>query len=437
MNPCRNRCGRGSRVFPPALVLAVLTLPVIAARAQSPESDLTPESEHLARDASHYGWPDVYDKHLESVHVEDQKDRFSIKFGLAMLAGDYTSFDQDAASKLQVGNQFDEFEARSLRLMMRGHFELFRRWNYKISYEYNGFDKDPHEGDWAASDFNVSTELGPVAGTLTIGKMKVPHSYELVGDAANLPHHERFLSPFYRSRNVGVQLGNTFLEQRATWAAGWYNDWLVEDEAFSDAGNDFALRLTALPVWAEDGARYLHVGASLRYYGADEGQLRYRGRPASNVADYYVDTGNIAGDHAWHGGLEVLWNVNGYSLLGEYITADLRTRDGSNPRLDGYYLTAGWVLSGEHRPYDQKAGYARRVLPQGRWGAVELIARYGLVDLDDGLARGGTMEGWWAGVNWWATRRWKFSVGYGDIDLERFEVTGNTKTLLSRVQWIY
>ena len=267
--------------------------------------------------------------------------------------------------------------------------------------------------------------------------MKEPHSYELVGDAANLPHAERYLSPFFRSRNVGIQLTNSILDERATWAVGWYNDWWVENEDFGDSGNDFAARITALPVWVEDGDRYLHLGASVRYYGADEGQLRYRGRPASNVADNYVDTGEIPGDHAWHGGLELLWNYYGFSVLGEYIGAGLRTRDGSNPYLDGYYVTVGWVLSGEHRPYDRKAGYARRVLPQGPWGAVELIGRYGVVDLDDQIAEGGTMEGWWAGINWWATRRWKFGVVYGDIDLDRFGTTGNTKTLLSRVQWIY
>ena len=44
-------------------------------------------------------------------------------------------------------------------------------------------------------------------GTLTLGKIKEPFVYEMVGDAANLPHHERLMSPFFRSRNDGVTLG--------------------------------------------------------------------------------------------------------------------------------------------------------------------------------------------------------------------------------------
>ena len=421
----------------PQLVAAALACGAGPVFAQSVESDVTPESAHLVKDSSEYALPQIVsDQSLQSMQYEDAHDRFSVKLGIVLLPADYTTFDQDADSKAQVGNQRDEFEARSLRLMARGHFEFFRKWNYVLSYEYKGFDQTS-TADWNATDIKVSTQLGPRLGTLALGKMKEPYAYEMVGDAANLPQHERFLSPFYRSRNVGVQFSNTILDQRATWAVGWFNDWWVEGQSWSGSGNDFAGRLTALPVWSDDGAGYLHVAASARYYGAVDDQLRYKGKPASNVADDYVDTGKVPGDHAWHTGLEALWNVRGYSLLAEYVRADLSTRDGSSPTLDGYYVTASWIVTGEYRPYDRRAGYARRVLPSGRWGAVELIGRGGRVDLDDGSVRGGAMDGWWVGVNWWGSGRYKASIGYGNIDLDRFGMTGNTKTLLTRLQWIY
>jgi phosphate-selective porin OprO and OprP len=407
------------------------------AHAQSVESDVPPDAAHLVRPEGDFAVPPLIpEQALQSMQVEDAKDRFSAKFGIVLMPADYTSFDQDAASRQQVGNQQDEFEARSLRLSARGHFELFRRWNYLLSYEYKGFDQTS-TADWNTTDVRVSTELGPNLGTLTLGKIKEPHSYEMVGDAANLPQHERLLSPFFRSRNVGAQLSNTFADQRATWAVGWYNDWWTQGRSYTGSGNDFAGRVTSLPILSDDGARYLHLGASTRYYGAVDGQLRYKGKPASNVADDFVDTGKIAGDHAWHTGLEALWNVGGYSVLAEYVRADLSARGGERPTLDGYYVTGSWVVTGEHRPYDRKAGYARRIQPQGRWGAVELIGRYGRVDLDDGAVRGGTMDGWWAGVNWWATSRLKASVGYGTVELDRAGLEGDTRMLLSRIQWIY
>jgi phosphate-selective porin len=409
----------------------------LSAHAQSIESDLTPEAEALVRGHEHYALPDADDQDLaKSMQIADPANRYSVKFGLALLPADYTTFSQDDDSKAQVGNQRDEFEARSLRLMARGYIDLFRRWNYMFSYEYKGFANNPGDPDWAATDLSLSTEIADL-GKLTFGKFKEPYAYEMVGDSANLPQPERLLSPFFTSRNIGVQWSNTVFDQRGTWAVGWYNDWWTTGDSFGQSGNDFAARVTALPTWSEDGDRYLHVAASVRYYGADNDKLRFRGQPASHVSDYYVDTGNIAGDHAWNTGLEALWSVDGFSLLGEYVTSSVSSSSTGNPHFDGYYLTAAYVLTGEHRPYDRKAGYSRRVLPQGRWGAWEVMARYGAVDLDDKSVQGGTMDGWWAGVNWWATRRWKASITYGDIDLDRNGVTGNTKTWLSRIQWIY
>jgi len=407
-------------------ILLLLALLLAApAYSQSVESDLPPEAEAEAKDAEHYALPDITDKALASTQVTDEQKRFAVKLGFAFLPADYTFFDQDADSIAQVGEQEDQYEVRSLRFMARGFFELGRKWNYMVSYEYKGFDKTT-DAKWTTTDVMVSTEIDGV-GKLSVGKIKEFHAYEMVGDAANLPHSERLLSPFFISRNNGIALSNTMRDQRATWTVGGY--W--------GTGKDATARITALPMISESGNEYLHVAASVRYYSGDGNKLRFKGKPASNVAKNYVDTGTIDADHAWNTGLEVLWAKGGYSLLGEYITSSVSGDTLGSPRFDGWYLTAGWVLSGEHRPYDRKAGYARRVQPKGRWGALEAVARVGRVDLADGRVDGGEMNGWWLGMNWWATRRWKASIGYGNIDLDKGGITGTTDTWLGRIQWIY
>ena len=399
------------------------------ASAQSVESDVTPESAHLVKDDHDFAMSSIIpDETLEAAKIEDEHDRFSVKFGFVVMPMDYTSFDQDARSKQQVGNQQDELEARSLRLSARGHFELFRTWNYMLSYEYKGFDQTSVD-DWNTTDVRISTVLGPRLGTLTLGKIKEPFVYEMVGDAANLPHNERLLSPFFRSRNDGVTLGNAVLDQRATWAVGWYNDWWTQGTSWSDSGNDFAgPRHRRCRSGPRDGANYLHLAASTRYYGAVDDQLRYKGKPASNVAD---DLSTPARSRAIMPGTRASRRCGTTAATPCWPSTCARTSapaTSSDPTLDGWYVTGSWVITGEHRPYDRKAGYARRILPQGRWGAVELIGRYGHVDLDDRpRAAAARMDGWWAGVNWWANNRWKASVGYGNIDLDRFGIDGNTQ----------
>ena len=75
-------------------------------------------------------------------------------------------------------------------------------------------------------------------------------------------------------------------------------------------------------------------------------------------------------------------------------------------------------------------------IPKESYGAVELIARYGNVDLNDGKVQGGQFRKWMFGVNWWMDQHWKTSISYGDVTLDRFDTHGRTKMLLLRLQWL-
>ncbi len=90
-----------------------------------------------------------------------------------------------------------------------------------------------------------------------------------------------------------------------------------------------------------------------------------------------------------------------------------------NPRFYGYYITGSWVITGEHRPYDRKVGYARRIIPEHRYGAWELVGRYGRVDLTDKAIQGGIMNVYSMNVSWWANRRFRISLGGGRYDVDK------------------
>jgi len=57
-----------------------------------------------------------------------------------------------------------------------------------------------------------------------------------------------------------------------------------------------------------------------------------------------------------------------FSLTAEYDEAHVASPETGDPQFRGYYVTGAWVVTGEHRPYDRKVGYARRVMPAGNWG---------------------------------------------------------------------
>jgi phosphate-selective porin OprO/OprP len=192
-----------------------------------------------------------------------------------------------------------------------------------------------------------------------------------------------------------------------------------------------------VPYFEDGGANYLHLGVSGRRVGADEDHLRFRGRPESNVSDYYVDSGGFVADHAAEMGLESLWGAGPFLASAEYTRAWVYAPGSGDPRFWGTYVTVSYVLTGEHRPYDKKVAYARRILPDRPWGAWEVVGRYSHVDVTDQLVEGGVFDRGTIGLNWWATRRWKIGFDYGLIGLDRFGIHGVTHAFRGRLQWAF
>jgi phosphate-selective porin OprO/OprP len=76
-------------------------------------------------------------------------------------------------------------------------------------------------------------------------------------------------------------------------------------------------------------------------------------------------------------------------------------------------------LTGEHRPYDRKAGAIDRVMPfdsltsaGGGFGAWEVAARWSYLDLTDREIRGGSMENLTFGLNWYVNPYCKCVFNY-------------------------
>lgn len=417
------------------LFLLLLALAFANARLVAQNMDMVDSSETqlLADTGKKYLLPDPHRKHMRWANGGTKW--FSYQIGFAPIV-DYTAFVQDDDSKAQVGKQENQGDIRSARVSIRGNINFKNPWRYFISVGYNGLDYDPSkQNPWNITDLYFVIPVG-VLGNLSIGKVKEPFVYEMVGDAANLPQTERILNPFFVSRNIGLKFNKTFLNDRITTAVGWFNDWFTQGQNFSESANTFAFRFTALPIYEDQGKRFVHIGASTRYVESENGVLRYKGKNESNVSSYYVDTKDFAADHSWSFGLEQLWSINNFSLLSEYVHSWAETPTGTQ-QFGGYYFTGSWVISGEQRPYDKKAAYARRIKPDGRGGAWELIGRVSRVNLDSRDIEGGTLLKMYMGVNWWATQYWRISFGYGASNLDKSDRIGVTNSFLFRLQWIY
>ena len=386
-----------------------------------PDEPLLPPRGYLIRDAS-----------PKLVYFENKYFTFQANFG---VLADYTFVGQDAKSRAQVGPQASKFDLRAARVVLAGLIKFPRPWTYFFMGDVNELRK---QGDRVvdALDLYVSIPLWKKA-RVRVGKQKEPFIYEMIGDSANLPQAERMLNAFFENRNVGIRYMDNWAKDKISFSFGVYNDWFQNGNSFKKSGTQFAARLTGLPVESRKKKEFLHLGVAYRYNGADDGTMRFKGRPESNVTDYYVDTGNFEAKRANELAFEALYNRGSFSVLTEYVKAWVESTQYENPSFSGAYIIGSYVLTGETRPYDKLVGYARRVIPKSRWGAVEVVGRFGYLDIDDTLIKGGKLKKWYVGVNWWASRQWKASVGYGIANLDKSNITGQTRMLITRLQWIY
>jgi len=372
-----------------------------------------------------------YDLNPDGLVHEGRRVRYKPVFA---VIGDFTAFDQDDASLAQVGDQEDTPDLRAGRFGIGMRSKGETPWEFLFVADY--VESRVRE-DERVQLFDLRFRLPVGRMRIDFGKQKQPFVYELVGLSLTNSQQERILNPFFVTRSIGVLGSGPLAGDRMTWAAGWYNDWLETNASFSDNANDYVGRLTGLAQVSPDNRNFLHLGLGLRRVGPDAGIIRLSGRPESNVADRYVDTGEFAADYAGSLSLESVWQHGPLALTFEQVFTRADAPASGNPEFAGRYFMASWMLTGESRAYNRSLGYAGAVIPERRTGAFELVARISQIDLDDENIAGGELDKFYVGLNWWSSQQWKAGIGYGYADLDRDGLRGVTKMLLLRMQWAY
>jgi phosphate-selective porin OprO and OprP len=410
----------GRRVL---VVLTGLLLAVAPVFAQAPPDQATSDPEP----APNYVFPDLPARAL----IDGE--HFWIRPIFAFV-GDYTTFSQDEASLAQVGEQKNARELRAGRLGITIRSKGKVKWDFYTTVDYQ--EARTREGAvFELFDLRIGIPIGPVK--VTVGKQKEPFVYELGALSVILPQQERILLPFFPTRSIGVNLSGLLAHDRMTWEFGAFNDWLSSGLDFKRNATDYVGRVSAL-AWESPGkTEYLHLGLGFRNAGPDDGMMRFAGRPESNVADKFVDTKDFAARRARIWSFEGLGSHGPFSLLTEYISAWVDAPDSGDPHFSGYYVEGSWILTGESRRYLRTQAYAGAILPKRRLGAVEVVTRYSQLNLTSGPIDGGLLNKWHFGLNWWASSQWKIGLSYGDADLVRAGLRGNTTMLLTRIQWLY
>jgi phosphate-selective porin OprO/OprP len=297
-------------------------------------------------------------------------------------------------------------------------------------------------GDTATlNDAYVDLRFDPRA-TLRIGKFKAPVGLEQLQSSSGLAAIERGLpTELAPGRDYGVQLQGESGGGTLNYAAGVFNGTPDgRDGASSNPDNEFeyAGRVFWEP-FKDDANAWSGLGFGIAASvgdksGSGDGVLpRYR---TPGQAKYFNSGSAVGAD-----GRPRRWSPQRYyyagpfGLLAEYIVSaqELRLASGANAGLrrdignDAYGVTASVVLTGEDASYK---GVARPDHPftigAAGWGALELVARYGRLEIDDAVfpwfadpARSAAQaSSWGLGLNWYLTSHFKLVANYTQTTFE-------------------
>jgi phosphate-selective porin OprO and OprP len=298
-------------------------------------------------------------------------------------------------SELNGENDESAFDIRRARLFVKGHYG---DWGYKT--QFNVSESENKGG--TVEDIYIQYRGWGKAAKVTIGRAKESFGLEQLTSSKDISILERsavteFFTP---GRNEGVQLSGK--NGMFNYAAGVY-------EAGSEEKTDarqiaFTGRVVATPVMSNGNV--VHLG------------LAYTDRGSDSELESAL-------------GVELAASMGSLHVQTEYFNGDTA----SNGSVDGYYLQAGWIITGENRPY--KDGKFKRVKPQSAAGAWEVVARYESGDGNFSDIELGDTEAtaYTVGLNWYATNNTRLGVNYteGESDVNSDE----GKEFRARMQYVF
>ncbi len=300
-------------------------------------------------------------------------------------------------------------------------------------------------------DAHIDLRFAPQVA-LRAGKFKPPVGLERLQSATDIPFAERGLpTNLVPNRDIGAQLYGAFGRGIVTYAAGVFNGVPDLGNGNGDVTNDkgFVGRVFLQPFQRSTGLlRGLGIGVAAST-GTDSGTvaapaLASYSTSGQQVIFRYRDS-TIATGTRTRLAPQAYFYAGRFGLQAEYV---ISTQDLLRSGTAGTVEHRGWQLAGSFFLTRDAASYTTVTPKRGfdpvahTWGALELVARVGELELDDAAfptfatpaASVSRARAWGAGLNWHLARGVRLALNYdetlfvggaatGDRATERFIVT--------------
>jgi phosphate-selective porin OprO/OprP len=345
-------------------------------------------------------------------------------------------------------NGNDTFLIRRLRLSFEGN--LGEKFLFRLM------------PDFAPSNFNLLeayvTYQPTPAFNFLVGKTKSPFDLERLVSQTDLLFVERgYPTSLGPNRDIGVQLFGDLAGGTLSYQLAWLNGARDNDTTIVDPddGKEIVGRLFAHPFKNVPGSFLQGLGFGI---AASTGE-KTSGSPnnfRTNAQQTFFAWRATVINNGKHQRTEpqAYYYFGPFGLIGSWASSKQALSIGpANTTRDitssAWYAAANWVLTGEDASYRGVAPATSFSLADGTWGALEIAARYGELEIDgdafpifaNPLTAAQRAKGTTLGLNWYLSRNLKAVLNFEHTSFEggasNVVTNENEKAILTRLQVRY
>ena len=313
--------------------------------------------------------------------------------------GGRIQYDYNRAEENGVVDE-DNFDVRRARVDIKGNVN--NDWAYKIDYNLD---------DSEFEDLYIQYKGWGKAAKVTIGNHRQHFGLNDQTSSKDISILERaaLSELFAPGRSEGVSLSGQ-LDGNITYAVGAFFEDVDENDDGEEIG--FSGRVTWAPVKTDTSV--VHLGFA--YVNQND------------VDGFEGDDNDDEVELEEAFGFEAAYVGGPFHAQFEYADGTVFD-DGDEFDVDGFYVQAGYIITGETRPY--KGGRFKRVKPGSKSGAWEVVARYedgngdfGDIELGDQIGDD-EASSYTLGVNYYANNFIRIGASYSDGDEDNGSDDGN------------
>ena len=336
----------------------------------------------------------------------------------------------------------DTFLLRRVRPIAEG--TLFEKYDFRIMGDFASGVTQTSGNNGSILDAYVNARFLP-GFQVQAGKFKEPVGLERLQSWYNLLFVERgFPTQLVPNRDTGVMVQGELFGGTINYYAGAFNgtfDGGSSDFDASDNDKDIAARLFFLPFKNTASAlKGLGFGVSGTYGNHDGAPRSYTSHGAQRFFAYRSGVGTnaatanvLADGNNWRVSPQGYYYFGPFGLVGEYVISsqELRRDAGGAPvfaRLENtaWQVEMSYFLTGEQNSFKPVTPRRNFNPANGGWGALELTARIGELDVDDDsfplFANPATSAtsafSWGVGLNWHLNRSVKTTLNFEHTDFK-------------------